>query len=97
MQVIRVDIDNTICDTEGMDYANSKPRPDKIALVNQYYYEGWKVIYWTSRGVGTGIDQRKLTENQLNSWGCKYHELYLDKPNFDLFVDDKAINTIDFN
>ena len=25
-------------------------------------------------------------------WGCKFHELKMGKPNYDLFIDDKNIN-----
>jgi hypothetical protein len=37
-----------------------------------------------------------LTTEQLNTWGCKYHELILGKPHADLFIDDKGINCDDF-
>ena len=34
---------------------------------------------------------RRLTKSQLDEWGCKYHFLELgNKPQFDLFIDDKA-------
>ena len=32
-----------------------------------------------------------LTENQLNEWGVKYHQLILGKPSGDLYVDDKGV------
>ena len=31
---IYVDIDNTICKTEGNDYVNSKPIPENIEKIN---------------------------------------------------------------
>jgi hypothetical protein len=37
-----------------------------------------------------------LTENQLKSWGCKYHKLILGKPSGDYYIDDKGINSDDF-
>jgi hypothetical protein len=37
-----------------------------------------------------------LTENQLKSWGCKYHSLVLGKPSGDYYIDDKGINSDDF-
>jgi hypothetical protein len=37
-----------------------------------------------------------MTKEQLKQWGVKYHELWLDKPLFDVLVDDKAINAEDW-
>ena len=33
-----------------------------------------------------------MTESQLNSWGCKYHELIMGKPSGDVYIDDKGIS-----
>ena len=35
----------------------------------------------------------KKTEKQLQKWNLKYHKLILGKPNFDIFVDDKALES----
>ena len=35
------------------------------------------------------IDYFKLTQNQLNKWGCKYDKLYMGKPDADYYIDDK--------
>ena len=51
------------------------------------------IIYWTARGTVTGIDWKDITEKQLKSWGAKYHELKMGKPAYDLFIDDKNINS----
>ena len=85
-----VDIDNTICLTEGSDYRNADPWPDKIARVNQLFEDGHKVVYWTARGGTSGKDWTAFTERQLHSWGCLFDELRMDKPSFDVFFDDKA-------
>ena len=37
-----------------------------------------------------------FTQRQLNSWGCKFHELHLGKPSGDHYIDDKGINSDDF-
>ena len=37
-----------------------------------------------------------ITLNQLNKWGCKFYELRMGKPNYDLFIDDKNINSDTF-
>jgi hypothetical protein len=56
------------------------------------YDEGHTIIYWTARGATTGLDWSELTKTQLDFWGCKYHELRMGKPMYDVWVDDKAIN-----
>ena len=88
--VIRVDIDNTICHTEGEDYPHAVPIPSRISKINSLFDQGHEIIYWTARGVGSGIDWRSVTEDQLKNWGAKYNKLELTKPIFDLFIDDKA-------
>lgn len=93
---IYVDVDNTICHTEGTDYPNAKPNYDNIARVNKMYEAGHTIIYWTARGMKSGLNWRELTERQLKEWGAKYHQLRLDKPAFDVLIDDKAINTRDW-
>jgi hypothetical protein len=91
---IYVDIDETICTTpKDRDYNKSKPLYDRIEKINDLYNKGHTIIYWTARGTTTGIDWRKLTEQQLNKWLVKYHELHLGKPVYDLFIDDKNINS----
>lgn len=92
-----VDIDNTICFTNGMDYENSVPNKEMITYINSLFETGNTVIYWTSRGVMSGNDYREITEKQLESWGCKYNELRLDKPYFDCMIDDKVINVKNIN
>lgn len=94
--IIRVDIDNTICTTPGTDYQHAVPNYNRIERINNLYKAGHKIIYWTSRGVGSGKNLRELTEKQLTEWGCMYHLLELNKPLFDLFIDDKALNSNDY-
>ena len=92
--IIYVDIDNTICKTINTDYKNAVPTYEHINYVNNLYNNGHTIVYWTSRGVGSGIDQYELTKQQLSEWGCLYHELKCDKPVYDLFIDDKTKNNI---
>ena len=91
---IYVDIDNTICKTIGMNYADSTPIEDNIKIINTLYDTGNNITYWTARGTKSGIDFRRLTEEQLRKWGVKYHELKMGKPAYDILIDDKAINQI---
>ena len=92
--IIRVDIDETICFTPYVDgkrdYENSVPFRDMVDKINQLYDAGNTIIYWTSRGSRTKIDWTELTKYHLACWGAKYHELHLDKPYYDLIIDDKA-------
>ena len=57
---------------------------------------GYTIVYWTARGSSSGKDYSKITKRQLKQWKAKYTELKLDKPMYDLFICDKAINSIDF-
>ena len=95
-KVALVDIDETICyyeDENNRRYDLSIPIDENIAKINKLYDEGWKIVYWTARGGTTGIDWTELTNQQLKDWGVKCHEIKMWKPNYDLFICDKAINT----
>ena len=96
MKVYMVDIDNTICISNGSDYANSKPIIERIEKINELYKQGHKIIYWTARGGNSGIDWTDKTHSQLAAWGCRYDEIRMGKPVYDIWVDDKAINSEDF-
>lgn len=92
--IIYVDIDETICRSpENRDYSLAVPFQDRIERINRLYDSGHRVVYWTARGTGSGIDWRETTEKQFKEWGVKYHELRLGKPIYDLFIDDKNINS----
>lgn len=85
-----VDIDKTICLTNNSNYYGSWAIRKHIEAVNALYDEGHEIIYWTARGAVSGKDWRVLTEQQLEDWGCRYHELWMNKPHYDVWVDDKA-------
>jgi hypothetical protein len=42
------------------------------------------------------MDWKAVTEKQLQEWGVKYHELKFGKPYYDLFIDDRNMNTRDW-
>lgn len=86
-----IDIDNTICHTVASNYPNSQPIPERISLVNQLYLNGNHITYWTARGGNSGMDWTRLTTQQLEEWGCLYHELRMGKPAYDIWVDDRAL------
>ena len=92
--IIYVDIDETICSrSEDLDYSKAVPLYERIDKINNLYDKGNTIIYWTARGTVTGIDWRKVTEKQFSEWGVKYHDLKFGKPAYDLFIDDKNVNS----
>ena len=92
--IIYVDIDETICRSpESRDYSLAAPLMSNIAKINELYESGNTIVYWTARGTGSGIDWREVTEAQFKKWGVKYHDLKFGKPIYDLFIDDKNINS----
>lgn len=95
-KVIYIDVDNTICRTEGCNYEAATPMPERIAVVNRLYDEGHRIIIWTARGAlyGVTLSLWSLTKRQLKEWGVRYHELKMDKPFFDLLVDDRALSSL---
>lgn len=93
MRVIYVDIDETICETpSSRKYEDATPIKSNIKKINKLYDQGNTIVYWTSRGSRKQINWYELTFKQLNEWGAKFHELRVDKPYYDLFIDDKTIN-----
>ena len=88
-----VDIDNTICKTVDSDYPNSVPLYGRIAKINELWRNGNMIIYHTARGANSGVDWTELTKKQLQEWGCLYDELRMGKPAYDIWIDDKAINS----
>ena len=90
------DIDGTICSNEIIDYTNSRSNNYVVHLINNLYDEGHTIKIFTARGAMSGIGWKEHTIKQLADWGVKYHELIMGKPHADYFIDDKAINILDF-
>lgn len=95
---IAFDIDGTLCTDYDGSYENAKPHQNMIDIVNRLYDKGHYIVVQTARGMGRGESvpgractrMYRFTQDQLDSWGVKYHELHLGKLHMDLFVDDKA-------
>ena len=92
--IIYIDIDNTIFDTNSMNYEESQPNKYLINIANDLYNKGHTIVYWTARGTKTGIDWYNLTKKQLDDAGVLYHELKMGKPAYDLLIDDKSVNNL---
>lgn len=90
-----VDIDGTICNTTDLSYSNVTPKMDIIDFLNSRFDMGDEIIYWTARGTMTGINWYHTTRSQLDLWGCRYTELRMNKPTYDIWLDDKALNVVD--
>ena len=95
--ILYVDIDGTICTNTDGNYKKATPLTKRIKQMNELYDSGNTITYWTARGSSQlhnvlRIEQyKRLTKSQLDEWGCRYHFLELgNKPQFDLFIDDKA-------
>jgi len=98
------DIDGTICLVVDGNYEDASPIVDRINEVNRLYDEGHTIIFQTARGMGRSQNSvafahttfYEMTKIQLESWGLKFHELFLGKPAGDIYVDDKGIHDLDF-
>tara|TARA_B100000886_G_scaffold155812_2_gene106100 strand:+ start:5810 stop:6124 length:315 start_codon:yes stop_codon:yes gene_type:complete len=88
---IYVDIDNTICETIGVEYGKATPIKHNIKKINLLYDKGNNITYWTARGTVSKKNYYDLTHGQLSSWGCKFHKLIVgEKPAYDLLICDKT-------
>jgi hypothetical protein len=91
---IYVDIDETICFYNRVDrlgYKEAIPSIENISKINKLYDEGNMITYYSGRGTVSKIDYYDLTKQQLEEWGCKYHELSVgEKPDYDLLICDKT-------
>ena len=92
------DLDNTLVKTEGSDYKKALPIEAAIKRVQEYKRRGDHIIIMTARGSGSKKDWRKFTEKQLLEFGIPFDQLIVGlKPGgVDFFVDDKAINALDW-
>ena len=96
--IIYIDIDDTICKLpkDSHDYSEAVPIYDRIAKMNDLYNQGHTIIYWTARGTKSGMDWRSITVKQFNKWLVKYNQIIFGKPVYDLFIDDKNINSDEY-
>jgi len=98
------DIDGTICTLTPSEYEDAKPIQNRIDRVNCLYDEGHTILFQTARGMGRSGNSAayantafyNFTKQQLDSWGVKYHGLFLGKPAADIYIDDKGCKDEDF-
>lgn len=91
-----IDIDGVICN-EDVSVPERQGFQQRIEYINGLYDSGHDIVFFTARGMNSQKDNqqkadakyRELTIAQLDKWGCKYHELFLGKPNCDYYIDNK--------
>ena len=92
MSKIFVDYDGTITDGTGEPYwvdpLDDSPNGEMIEIVNNLYKDGHTVIIYTARRE----ESREEVEYYLNKWNVMHHALRMEKPGFDLLIDDRAIS-----
>lgn len=107
-KIIAFDLDDVICfrpdgyeDLGPLKYSYCQPYEETIELINSLYNDDYKIIIYTARGMsqfaGNIIEiytkLYNLTNEQLKSWGVKYHQLVMGKIHYDVLIDDKALNS----
>ena len=91
------DIDGTICTNTSGKYSLAVAIPERIAHIQELIRKGHEVSFFTARGSTTGTDWREVTTDQLVEWGIVNPVIFFGKPEADLFVDDKATNSEEYN
>lgn len=92
------DLDGTLCSTrtDGA-YQRAEPYRERIAKVNRLHADGHTIIINTARGSVTGESWLLRTREQLDAWGVQYHQLIVGvKPFAHAYVDDRAVNAVEF-
>jgi len=80
-----------LCTTKNSDYKNSKPIKKNIKIVNQLYLSGYDIKIFTARYMGRYKENTHLTKKFLKKFNTKYHKLIMERPSYDMFVDDKSL------
>jgi capsule biosynthesis phosphatase len=107
MKRLIMDLDETICVTDGGNYAQSIPVPDIVEKLREYKALGFEIVIYTSRNVRTFEGNTgKITAHTvpvmidwLRKHNIPYDEVYIGKPwcgNEGFYVDDKAIRPSEF-
>lgn len=91
---IYVDIDGTLTvESEGWGekaYSTRTPKLSVIRMVNDLAKKEHITIF-TARYE----EDREVTVRWLKKHGIQYHALVFNKPQYDLLIDDKALNPMD--
>jgi hypothetical protein len=85
MSTYVIDIDVTLCSDSGGSYEEAIPNYQRIAVINEIYNNGHRIVIFTARGMGSSANNREIaieiwfnfTKKQLSGWRLNYHELHL--------------------
>lgn len=97
------DIDDTITKwNDNRDYENFEPDLEMVRIINSLYDQGHYILLFTARGM-TSVGPDKIESEivpplvkNLKKIGLKYNKLLTHKPVYDIIIDDKAMNPVDF-
>ena len=93
MKTICFDLDGTICTPEKIyNKQYAKPNVELIKKINELYHSGNNIIIFTGRN---SLEWRATTD-WLYKNGVEYHQLIMNKPYYDVYIGDKAINIEDY-
>lgn len=103
-KVFCFDLDGVICTKTDGNYDNAKPNTKMIKIINNLYNQGHSIKIHTSRFmkrndediVKAYLQGFNYTKNQLKMWGVKYNNLIMGKLCYDYVIDDRAINSVNF-
>jgi capsule biosynthesis phosphatase len=97
---IVIDLDGTICNLkeENETYADVKPKPGVVEILNTWKEEGHVIIIQTARNMATQQSNLgKVLKNVglvtlewLERHQIPYDEIYFGKPNGHIYIDDRA-------
>lgn len=92
MSRIFVDFDKTLTTGAGdpwwIDPFDEEPNDAMIELVRECYFAGHTIIIYTARRE----DVRAETAMWLDRWDVQYHALRMEKPGFELLIDDRTMH-----
>jgi capsule biosynthesis phosphatase len=107
MKRLIIDLDDTICRTEGGDYKNATPVMGVVEQLRNYKQDGFEIVLHTSRNMRTFAGNvGKIAAHTLPviiEWlkrhDVPYDEIHVGKPwcGFQgFYVDDRAIRPSEF-
>lgn len=96
------DLDNTIVSFPKIknDYDSVEPITEIIEFINSLYNNGHYIIIYTARNMKTksktyiNTITKDIIIKTLKKFNVNYHELVLEKPYGDMYVDDKSVNPL---
>lgn len=106
MKRIIIDLDNTLCHSEG-DYSNAQPNQAVINKLREYRMKGFQVVVHTSRNMRTyegnigkiNVHTLPVILEWLQRHNIEFDEVVLGKPwcgHDGFYVDDRALRPDEF-